>query len=672
MSRKRFFLSGKSLNIGLDPDYQAWLDRGTSLSYGLPTLEKQLIENDIVLQLKGSGVWEKMDIIYFLGTWGSANLATLNLKNPITHQITTSGAVTHTPGSGYKGNGGFLDTNYNASTDAVNYQLNNAYRGMYVKTAFTTNSQLDGINSSNANRLANLNGTNQRINQGPTNNLSAAADLSGTGYKSIQRNSSSSVILFSGDTKITRSATSTAITSGNQLILRSNTTNGDAELSFYMVGEGLLTDTQQIFLSDLFDAFINESELPSFNAGDELLDNHSYSWWVKPISIFDETTNRNYFTTVGGGTSGIGNQNIHYLSNTTSRITSMLLNSEYTRDEHNTSAFLIREGHILCAYTGHNSSTFWIHKVTKNLASTISKVDIHGDVGFSSPSYAQLYEFELEGGVKRVILFTRNTASTWAYTYSDDDGDTWVSAKTFISGDPGGGLFYIAGQKKGNTIKFFATRHPDNTANRLYIFEINGITGDVSTLGSFLGNIYDSGYSNFNRNDMTAIIVPPSGESWRVLDITSEGGFTFLLLGYFDDTSSQAALHDGDYILYKINESDGSIDEQINIVAHGKDTYSTYLGGAYFVQTFDGAWNGEIYLAREELGIWYVEKYNYASGVVSFLEEIENMDETTDELSLTRPQPPLDSTLGGLKVIYQKGDYNNSFTSWVNKLIGIK
>jgi hypothetical protein len=90
---------------GFDPDAQAFITAAN-----ITNTTQQNAINQLVVDLKGYGVWTKMKAIYpFVG--GTATSHSYNLVNPTQYQITWFGGLTHT-NTGVKGNGtnGYGDT----------------------------------------------------------------------------------------------------------------------------------------------------------------------------------------------------------------------------------------------------------------------------------------------------------------------------------------------------------------------------------------------------------------------------------------------------------------------------------------------------------------------------------------------------------------------------------
>ena len=214
------------LTFAYDPDFQAWLDRGTTLGYTLPSDAQKLSINDFFIGLKADGLWSKFDILYWFAIDGSSDMATLNLKSPTTHQITVT-TTTFVTNQGFKiqSNGG-LDTNFVPSTSGVNYTKDDASNIDYVYSHPGGTRELFGQQSGTiyVRLVSNTSASGQRINS--TNNLSAAVNIGTTGYKAITRTSSTAVTLYDGTTAFSRTETSTTLSPAQVTIGRVNGING--------------------------------------------------------------------------------------------------------------------------------------------------------------------------------------------------------------------------------------------------------------------------------------------------------------------------------------------------------------------------------------------------------------------------------------------------------------
>lgn len=108
-----------------DPDYQAVLDYATTQGYTLPSASQQALQNQLVVDLKDAGIWSKLDIFYVFATDGDSDFATINWANPNSFQCSKVNSPGFTSNVGFNSNGtsSYLNTNWNPSSNASNFQL---------------------------------------------------------------------------------------------------------------------------------------------------------------------------------------------------------------------------------------------------------------------------------------------------------------------------------------------------------------------------------------------------------------------------------------------------------------------------------------------------------------------------------------------------------------------
>jgi hypothetical protein len=80
--------SKKNAGSGFDTSYQAILDYATTNGITKPSASQQAIQNQLVLDLKSNGLWDRRYAIWIPANDGSAEFATLNWKNPALHRWT--------------------------------------------------------------------------------------------------------------------------------------------------------------------------------------------------------------------------------------------------------------------------------------------------------------------------------------------------------------------------------------------------------------------------------------------------------------------------------------------------------------------------------------------------------------------------------------------------------
>lgn len=230
---------GQGQNSSFDADYQAVLNRAVVLGYTLPTPAQQIIQNNLVLSLKAGGVWTKLDVLYIFANDGGSDFGTLNWKAPTLNQATLINSPTFTSNQGFAGNGtsSYIDTNFNPSTQGVNYTLDDASISAYLFSAGLTPiaGSLVGDNRMSIGTTLNSN----RLNT--SNPLNSSFAFDSAGLKSFNRTTSTSLTLFNGLIGGNRTATSSILPT-TSYILRFASVYGTSRISTYSMGASLVSE----------------------------------------------------------------------------------------------------------------------------------------------------------------------------------------------------------------------------------------------------------------------------------------------------------------------------------------------------------------------------------------------------------------------------------------------
>lgn len=255
-----YVYSGKR---GYSAEYQAVLDRAVLEGFDVPTSTTSSAINRFINRRVADGSWERLDRLWIpaLNDTNISDFSRISLKNPSTSNLASISNVLYTV-NGWKGdpdNSGYVDTGFNPSTQGDQYALNSASRGFYVIDAATVSpGYYDGIESTAENRTTShaAGGTQQRLNQGFTN-LDSTVDMSGVGYRALNRSDSENVDVYVGTVKNTRGAASSSIPNANHHIFRSFTTFSDPTIGMYFMG-GSLSEEQHNNIANDFEEFLTE------------------------------------------------------------------------------------------------------------------------------------------------------------------------------------------------------------------------------------------------------------------------------------------------------------------------------------------------------------------------------------------------------------------------------
>jgi len=237
---------------GFDADYAAILSYATTQGYTLPSAGQQTLQNQLVVDLKAAGVWSKLDTFAVFATDGDSDFALIDWIR--LSQYTAVNSPTFTSNQGFQGDGtsSYIDANFVASTDGVNYTLNNASFGYYMRQYDTAPSGSEGAMRLNGtNGISWIRYTTKRFYF--NDNFSSYANFTAQANQlaSANRTSSTDINLYSnGVLQDSLSQTATGLPNLDTSILKYSSTYSNAELSMVYIG-GDLTSEQ----SDFYTAF---------------------------------------------------------------------------------------------------------------------------------------------------------------------------------------------------------------------------------------------------------------------------------------------------------------------------------------------------------------------------------------------------------------------------------
>ena len=205
---------------------------------GYTTVAQSHYQNRLMLGLKSSGAWAKLDLFYVFATNAVDGYAAIvEWKSGFPNGTLVNSPV-FTANQGFSlGGASYIDTNFDPSISGVNYTLDNASR-YFFPYAFNGGPMDGTIGTKNSISIGNS--VIQRINQ-DSNNLSTAFEYTtDIEPKSIHRTSATNLRLYNGTTFDNRTATSVDLAATSQLIGSSDGNIGDHTVSGYAMGASMI------------------------------------------------------------------------------------------------------------------------------------------------------------------------------------------------------------------------------------------------------------------------------------------------------------------------------------------------------------------------------------------------------------------------------------------------
>lgn len=160
-------------------------------------------QNTMVLTLVDAGIWAKLDVFYlFAQSTNDDSEALINWKNPGTYDADIQNAPAFASLEGFTGNGtdAFISSNMILLTDAVQYTLNDASIGFYVRTDIKETKFIVGARgaASNSRVYAQIYNTSNNVlaTINSSGNVSNGGVISSGGLYILQRTASNAFAIY--------------------------------------------------------------------------------------------------------------------------------------------------------------------------------------------------------------------------------------------------------------------------------------------------------------------------------------------------------------------------------------------------------------------------------------------------------------------------------------------
>lgn len=251
--------------LGLAPETQALRRAGSGQIRG-----RNLFAADrFIRRLKALEIWQKLDVLWVLRA-PNQTMAVVNWKNPGTFTLTEVNSPTFDKG-GYTSNGttSYLNTGWNASTNGVNYTLNDCAFGTYANggsDAAANTLQVGARSAGFANQIW-LRAWVATVFASAVNTDNDITVTSTTqfGFNVCQRTSSTANEIFRNGVSVgTGSLASTAIPNANMFICAGNDSSAVEMLSTVRISlawfGASLTASQHAGFSAAWDAYMQGSD----------------------------------------------------------------------------------------------------------------------------------------------------------------------------------------------------------------------------------------------------------------------------------------------------------------------------------------------------------------------------------------------------------------------------
>jgi hypothetical protein len=219
--RNQYYIVWRDYSNYLLPDTSTWL----SFLPTTPPFWYQIEINKLISDLQGANIWNLLDRFFVLAGPNSST-SLYSIKNTSATPATLVNSPTFTPYRGFTGNGSnmSINTQWNISTNSVNYTLNNASIGAYAITsglAAGAGGLMGGYLGSDFIRLNDrFSGDLARAGLNNATAYASGANSFSQGFFSGTRTASNLQTVYKNGISLgTNSAVSTALPNSNMFIL---------------------------------------------------------------------------------------------------------------------------------------------------------------------------------------------------------------------------------------------------------------------------------------------------------------------------------------------------------------------------------------------------------------------------------------------------------------------
>lgn len=255
---KQFFFLGR-FRQPIDPDLQAVLNYADANGITKPDNSLLFSMNRLIIDLKANGGYSQNDVflLFLNNNVNLANFARICWKRLILVDVYN---CTFSPSKGfvtYPNNvNAYIDTLFNPVTASGNYTANSAHLGGIVSEVLSGNANFTGLQTTNFRNFIQI-GTvlNQRINS--TIAFTPTFDFSGSGFKMMNRTSSSNLIVQNRGTQDTRTQSQNSFISEKQMIGKAGSNFGAMNFGAFTMG-GALTSTQITNRRNAYITYLND------------------------------------------------------------------------------------------------------------------------------------------------------------------------------------------------------------------------------------------------------------------------------------------------------------------------------------------------------------------------------------------------------------------------------
>lgn len=246
------------------PEIQGIIDRATLEAFAIPSQTTLKALDFFVKVMKEFELWDGFDQLFNFAYNDDllSDFSRINLRHPADDLMTIYGGITYSE-DGFKGNGvdGYLMPHFIPMTNSVNYTMNNAGRGAYIFDDYSGEKFFGNTDNGSYNSMFNGYSIGHRLNG---SNINTSSILAGKGLKTMYRDNSEDLRLYTDGNEDFRTSTSILSWANKEYsVLRSSTAYSQIGLSLIFFSESF-TKIQNEKLDSAYKNYLTKIGLTAY------------------------------------------------------------------------------------------------------------------------------------------------------------------------------------------------------------------------------------------------------------------------------------------------------------------------------------------------------------------------------------------------------------------------
>ena len=336
-----------------------------------------------------------------------------------------------------------------------------------------------------------------------------------------------------------------------------------------------------------------------------VIEDMAWCWWTRPRAT--RIGNVIYFAALDHAGGMIAAR--HDLDSKTTQRTRL---AQFEDDDHNNPALVAVAGKpLVCFYSRHDAEEGLRYRIS---TAALSLDDWHPEqvLGFGgSTTYAQVHTVGED-----LHLFTRVNETRWGWRVSSDWAQTWSAPRDLLAFDTDQQVYMATALLADcRTIRVAVSGHPKEYESKplhdVWACLVDLTTGAVTlpSSGETIGNLRSGAGLPFNYPALELVQRTGPDRTTNLFDVSSGPVFE---IGYVSKIKDDLSTRDARYHVASLRDGAWRVDDLASAgQKFGYIDAGFYVGGVAFP---DRSASGQVYLTREQDGLWHLELWRRDPG----------------------------------------------------------